>query len=95
MTNGESVLFKIGVDPRGVRAKRVSDFINYWTTTDLDLDIAFRRHCRVNDMDEMALRQAFYYIKEKAISNNEMVAHLFKLMTCDEFITVLAHMSIN
>ena len=40
MTNGEVALFRIGVDPRGVRAKKVCDFINYWTTTDLELDLA-------------------------------------------------------
>ena len=95
MTNGESVLFKIGIYPEGILAKRVCDFINYWTTTDLMLDVAIRRHCRLSNIDETTLRQAIYHVKEKAISNNEMLKHLFKPMSCDEFITVLTHMSIN
>ena len=66
MTKGEVALFRIGIDPTGVRAKKVCDFINYWTTTDLELDLAIRRYCRLNEIDEVALKQAFYWVKEKA-----------------------------
>ena len=95
MTKGEVALFRIGVDPRGVRAKKVCDFINYWTTTDLELDLAIRRYCRLYEVDEVALKQAFYWVKKKAISNNDLIAQLFKLMSRDEFVIVLANISIN
>jgi hypothetical protein len=95
VTNGEVALFRIGVDPRGVRAKKVCDFINYWTTTDLELDLAIRRYCRLYEVDEVALKQAVYWVKEKAIANNDLIAQLFKSMSCDEFIIVLTNISIN
>lgn len=95
MTKGEIALFRIGVDPRGVRAKKVCDFINYWTTTDIELDVAIRRYCRLNEVDKTDLKQAFYWVKTKAVANNDLVAHLFKSMSCDEFIIVLTNISIN
>lgn len=95
MTKGEVALFRIGVDPTGVRAKKVCNFINYWTTTDLDLKLAIRRYCRLSEIDEVTLKQAFYWVKEKAIVNNDLIAQLFKSMSCDEFIIVLTNISIN
>ena len=95
MTKGEVALFRIGVDATGVRAKKVCNFINYWTTTDLDLDLAIRRYCRLSGIDEVTLKQAFYWVKEKAIVNNDLIAQLFKSMSCDEFIIVLTNISIN
>ena len=95
MTKGEVALFRIGIDPSGVRAKKVCDFINYWTTTDLDLELAIRRYCRLSEIDEVTLKQAFYWVKEKAIANNDLIAQLFKSMSCDEFIIVLTNISIN
>ena len=95
MTKGEVALFRIGVDPTGVRAKKVCNFINYWTTTDLDLELAIRRYCRLSEIDEVTLKQAFYWVKEKAIVNNDLIAQLFKSMSCDEFIIVLTNISIN
>ena len=95
MTNGESALFKIGIHPNGVMAQRVCKFINYWTSTDLEFDAAFMRDCRMNEIESKTLIVDIIAIKQKAISNNEMLEHLFKPMTYVEFITVLAHMSIN
>ena len=95
MTNGESALFKIGIHPSGVLAKRVCNFINYWTSTDLEFDAAFLRYCRTNELASKTLISDIIAIKQKAISNNEMLEHLFRPMTYVEFITVLAHMSIN
>ena len=95
MTNGESALFKIGIHPSGVMAKRVCKFIDYWTSTDLEFDAAFLRYCRMNELESKTLVVDMIAIKQKAISNNEMLEHLFKPMTYAEFITVIANMSIN
>lgn len=95
MTNGEKALFKIGIHPSGVMAQRVVNFINYWTTTDLDFYAAFSRYCRTNEIESKTLIVDIIAIKQKAISNNEMLQHLFKPMTYIEFITVLTHMGVN
>lgn len=95
MTNGESALFKIGIHPSGVMAKRVCNFINYWTSTDLGFDAAFLNYSQVNESESKTLIADVIAIKQKAISNNQMLEHLFKPMTYVEFMTVLAHMSVN
>lgn len=95
MTNGETALFKIGIHPSGVVAKRVCKFIDYWTSTDLEFDAAFLRYCRANELESKTLIADIIMIKQKAISNNQMLEHLFKPMTYVEFMTVLAHMSVN
>ena len=95
MTNGEIALFKIGIHPSGVMAKRVVGFIDFWTSSDLDFDAAFLRYCRKNEIEVKTLIVDIIAIKQKAISNNEVLEHLFKPMTYVEFITVLAHMSVN
>lgn len=95
MTNGEAALFKIGIHPSGVMAKRVVGFIDFWTSSDLDFDAAFLRYCRKNEIEVKTLIVDIIAIKQKAISNNEVLEHLFKPMTYVEFITVLAHMSVN
>ena len=95
MTNGEAALFKIGIHPSGVMAKRVVGFIDFWTSSDLDFDAAFLRYCRKNEIEVRTLIVDMIAIKQKAISNNEVLEHLFKPMTYVEFITVLAHMSVN
>ena len=95
MTNGEAALFKIGIHPSGVMAKRVVGFIDFWTSSDLEFDAAFLRYCRKNEFEVKTLIVDIIAIKQKAISNNEVLEHLFKPMTYVEFITVLAHMSVN
>ena len=95
MTNGEAALFKIGIHPSGVMAKRVVGFIDFWTSSDLDFDAAFLRYCRKNEIEVKTLIVDIIAIKQKAISNNEMLQHLFKPMTYVEFVTVLAHMGVN
>ena len=99
MTNGETALFKIGIHPSGVMAKRVVGFIDFWTSSDLEFDAAFLRYCRKNEIELKTLIVDIIAIKQKAISNtisnNEMLQHLFKQMTYVEFITVLAHMGVN
>lgn len=95
MTTGEAALFKIGIHPSGVMNQRVVGFINYWTSSDLDFDAAFLRYCRKNEIEVKTLIVDIIAIKQKAISNNEMLQHLFKQMTYVEFITVLAHMGVN
>ena len=95
MTNGEAAIFKIGIHPSGVMAKRVVGFIDFWTSSDLDFDAAFLRYCRKNEIEVKTLIVDIIAIKQKAISNNEVLEHLFKPMTYVEFITVLAHMSVN
>lgn len=95
MTTGETALFKIGIHPSGVMNQRVIGFINYWTSSDLDFDAAFLRYCRKNEIEVKTLIVDIIAIKQKAISNNEMLQHLFTPMTYSEFITVLAHMGIN
>ena len=95
MTNGEAALFKIAIHPSGVMAKRVVGFIDFWTSSDLDFDAAFLRYCRKNEIEVKTLIVDIIAIKQKAISNNEVLEHLFKPMTYVEFITVLAHMSVN
>ena len=95
MTTGETALFKIGIHPSGVMNQRVVGFINYWTSSDLDFDAAFLRYCRKNEIEVKTLIVDIIAIKQKAISNNEMLQHLFTPMTYIEFITVLAHMGIN
>lgn len=95
MTNGETALFKIGIHPSGVMAKRVCKFIDYWTSTDLEFDAAFLKYSRMNELESKTLIADVIAIKQKAISSNEMLEHLFKPMTCVEFLTVLAHMSVN
>ena len=95
MTNGETALFKIGIHPSGVMAKRVVGFIDFWTSSDLEFDAAFLRYCRKNVIALKTLIVDIIAIKQKAISNNEVLEHLFKPMTYVEFIAVLAHMSVN
>ena len=95
MTTGETALFKIGIHPIGVMNQRVVGFINYWTSSDLDFDAAFLRYCRKNEIEVKTLIVDIIAIKQKVISNNEMLQHLFKQMTYVEFITVLAHMGVN
>lgn len=95
MTNGETALFKIGIHPSGVMAKRVCKFIDYWTSTDLEFDAAFLNYSQVNESESKTLIADVIAIKQKAISSNEMLEHLFKPMTYVEFMTVLAHMSVN
>ena len=95
MTNGEAALFKIGIHPSGVMAKRVVGFIDFWTSSDLEFDAAFLRYCRKNEIEVKTLIVDIIAIKQKAISNNEVLEHLFKPTTYVEFITVLAHMSVN
>lgn len=95
MTNGETALFKIGIHPSGVVAKRVCKFIDYWTSTDLEFDAAFLKYSRMNEFESKTLIADVIAIKQKAISSNEMLEHLFKPMTYVEFMTVLAHMSVN
>lgn len=95
MTNGETALFKIGIHPSGVMAKRVCKFIDYWTSTDLEFDAAFLKYSRMNELESKTLIADVIAIKQKAISSNEMLEHLFKPMTYVEFMTVLAHMSVN
>lgn len=95
MTNGETALFKIGIHPSGVMAKRVCKFIDYWTSTDLEFDAAFLKYSRMNELESKTLIADIISIKQKAISSNEMLEHLFKPMTYVEFMTVLAHMSVN
>lgn len=95
MTNGETALFKIGIHPSGVMAKRVCKFIDYWTSTDLEFDAAFLKYSRMNELESKTLIADVIAIKQKAISSNEMLEHLFKPMTYVEFLTVLAHMSVN
>ena len=95
MTTGETALFKIGIHPSGVMNQRVVGFINYWTSSDLDFDAAFLRYCRKNEIEVKTLIVDIIAIKQKAISNNEMLQHLFKQMTYVEFVTVLAHMGVN
>ena len=95
MTNGETALFKIGIHPSGVVAKRVCKFIDYWTSTDLEFDAAFLNYSQVNESESKTLIADVIAIKQKAISSNEMLEHLFKPMTYVEFLTVLAHMSVN
>ena len=95
MTTGETALFKIGIHPSGVMNQRVVGFINYWTSSDLDFDAAFLRYCRKNEIEVKTLIVDIIAIKQKAISNNETLQHLFKQMTYVEFITVLAHMGVN
>lgn len=95
MTNGETALFKIGIHPSGVMAKRVCKFIDYWTSTDLEFDAAFLNYSQVNESESKTLIADVIAIKQKAISSNEMLEHLFKPMTYVEFLTVLAHMSVN
>ena len=95
MTNGETALFKIGIHPSGVMDKRVVGFIDFWPSSDLEFDAAFLRYCRKNEIEVKTLIVDIIAIKQKAISNNEVLEHLFKPMTYVEFITVLAHMSVN
>ena len=95
MTNGEAALFKIAIHPSGVMAKRVVGFIDFWTSSDLEFDAALLRYCRKNEIEVKTLIVDIIAIKQKAISNNEVLEHLFKPMTYVEFITVLAHMSVN
>ena len=95
MTNGETALFEVGIHPSGVMAKRVVGFIDFWTSSDLEFDAAFLRYCRKNEIEVKTLIVDIIAIKQKAISNNEVLEHLFKPMTYVEFITVLAHMSVN
>ena len=95
MTNGETALFEVGIHPSGVMAQRVVGFIDFWTSSDLEFDAAFLRYCRKNEIEVKTLIVDIIAIKQKAISNNEVLEHLFKPMTYVEFITVLAHMSVN